>query len=318
MKIYRYLALVALSAHHLLASAGSVWVSDTAGRVHTYDSETAELLQTFGQVVLDNPLGIAISAEGKLFVASNNSNRDIAVFSAVDGKSIGNLTRDATLSNAALYDLALSGAEGIFVALPSESQIRRYSTTTGMLLQTISLPGASPVGLAFGTTQDLFVSSANDNRILRLNTNSGEVLQVYTSSQLVRPAGLAVDRFGSLFAASQFTDSVIRFDIETGSSAEFTTGVQPRNPNGVTFGPDGNLYVTSLTTSSVLRFNGETGIFIDNFIVGSGELSQPAHLVFSEFTPSVPEPSAVMLFVIGFASLAFGKVRTRNDLSSEA
>ncbi len=108
------------------------------------------------------------------------------------------------------------------------------------------------------------------------------------------PIGLAFDSKGNLYAAN-FGDSTIEKFNSSGVGTLFASGAGLVGPAGLAFDGSGNLYAANFNGNTIEEFNSSgTGTLFAN----SG-LSTP---VFIAIFP-VPEPSTLLLVLLGLASL---------------
>ena len=111
------------------------------------------------------------------------------------------------------------------------------------------------------------------------------------STDVYRPEGLAFDSSGNLFEADLESGKIYEFAPDKTRST-FATGL--KSPSGLAFDSSGDLFVADSGSGNIYRFTPD-GI---RYTFASG-LSNPTALAFSP----TPEPSAIVLFCIGAASL---------------
>jgi hypothetical protein len=70
----------------------------------------------------------------------------------------------------------------------------------------------------------------------------------------------------------------------------------------VLIGPDGHLYVSNEGGSNVQRYDGTTGLFLGTFASGGG-LDNPTYLTFTPQVQPIPEPSTLLLSLVGVGGL---------------
>jgi sugar lactone lactonase YvrE len=150
----------------------------------------------------------------------------------------------------------------------------------------------SPAALAFDSSDNLFVADWQDNAIYRI-TPSGE--KSIFATGLIMPRALAFDSIGNLFVA----DGCIYKYTPSGEQSVFATGlIQPR---ALAFDTDGNLFEADYGSNSIYKFTPDGNR--STFVTG---LDRPTALAFSP----IPEPSSLVLAIIGAISLLVGKRRT--------
>ena len=266
---------------------------------------------------LKRAIGIDFGPDGKLFVASYNSD-EVMRYQGPSGSSPGAPAGISTSrkSPAAVFVKAgLGGLDApeylrfgpdrngdqvndLYVVSSTKNQVLCYCGKEGVSLGvfvTTSTNGLyHPVGLVFGPDSnndgvtDLYVGGGNSVHCYSgANGTFIKALDPDNIGGLVAPEGLAFDSDGKLYVSSSGTDQVLRYDNADEIFEEFvwagSGGLD--EPTGLAFGPDGNLYVSSRITNEVLRYNGTPTSaagptsFIDAYVTASaGGLVRPGDL----------------------------------------
>ena len=223
-----------------LGAEGDLYVAlgyQSTARVDQYDGITGELVGTFAQDGLTEPLDLTFGPSGNLFV-SDVSPDCVIEFDGQTGALIGTFASEG-LSTPSGLTFGPSG--NLFVASTNTSEILEYDGSTGDLV------GAwggeellNPYRLTFGPTGNLFVSATYGD-VLQYNGATGEFLGTFATVD--RPRGLAFARNGNLLVADEETESVLEFDGSTGDLIRtFAAGLTYPSGGSVS-GPDGSLYV---------------------------------------------------------------------------
>jgi sugar lactone lactonase YvrE len=189
----------------------------------------------------NSPLGIAVAANGDIFVADSGNH----CIRRISG-----------------------GAVSTFAGSP---QVWGSADGTGTNAQF-----NGPVGLAFDARGNLFVTDANNNTIRKITTSGGVTTfagaagaddsadGVAAAARFRSPAELAFDKNGNLFVADSFNQTIRKIStngiVSTVSGAVeiigSTNGVNGQgrfcNPYGLAFGADGSLLVAD-TYNETLR-----------------------------------------------------------------
>jgi sugar lactone lactonase YvrE len=260
------------------ASAQNIFVSNWFAPGAIYEIMPGGSPSTFYSGGLGEPLSLAFSGSGNLFVANSLNG---AVYQITPG---GSLTTFASgLSDA--HGLAFNSTGHLFVGDYNTGTI--YSYTSGGVQSTFATGLSNPLGLAFNSAGDLFEADGGSGNIYEFTPGGARTT---FASGLSNPYGLAFNSTGNLFVSvssgiSEFTPAGIQTpfvgvagidDMAFDNAGNmFATG----NGNLVEFAPGGQeqTIATSLGNS--------TGIAIQG-------LSLP-----------VPEPSTLALAGLGMAGL---------------
>lgn len=208
------------------------------------------------------PTGLALDAQGRLYVADKDAQRVRRVAGAsittVAGTGVAGSSGDDQAANLARLRaprcVAVRGDE-LFVGDRDNFRIRRVALATGLITAYAGTGASGDAGdggpaaaarfngaydLAIGPDGDLFVADAYNHRIRRIRAASGIIETVAgngtqgatgdggaaTAAQLSGPAGIAFDAAGNLFIADTDNHRVRRVDRATGRIATIAgTGV---------------------------------------------------------------------------------------------
>jgi DNA-binding beta-propeller fold protein YncE len=290
-------ALVLLTGCVSVSRAELIVSSSGTDSVLQFSSATGAFLGTLvagGSGGLDDPRGIAIGPDNRLYVASSGTD-SILRYDAITGAFIDVFIAaglDGPRDIGFGPDGNLYVADGFFPA-----QIRRFNGVTGADMGNFisaDVPTLnSPLYFDFGFGE-LAVTTDTD-RFYRFDAGTGVQL---SSTVVDTPRGVAFGPGGDIYFAGSIEGGVSRRVASTGMFENFVAPSSISSPFDVAFGPDGNLFVSS-SMNQVLRFDGATGAFIDEFVAaGSGGLSGPRYLLFAQ---PIPEPATYAL--VGLAAL---------------
>ena len=235
----RALALVSLLVHLTLPLLAQDSVRTLAGLPETPGSTDG----TNTTARFNDPAGLAIAADGTVFVADNQ--------------------------NHALRRIATNGVVTTLAGLPGTPGSADGSRTTARF--------DSPTGLAFGPDGAIYVSDTGNHPVRRVTAN-GVVTTLAgfagnadfadgstTSARFNQPLGLAVAPDGTIFVAdsgnhlirviaTNGTVSVLAGNPETFGSADGTgTNAFFNNPVGLALAPDGSLFVSDANNFTLRR-----------------------------------------------------------------
>ena len=183
--------------------------------------------------------------------------------------------------------LAFDAAGNLYVTNSLSDTIERF--TPGGVGSVFAASGLDhPAGLAFDVAGNLYVANDGGSNKIEKFTPAG-VGSVFATG--VTGQGLAFDSAGNLYGTNN--DTIVRFTPGGVGSVFASTGL--RDPFGLAFDSAGNLYATNNGTEDIERFTpgGVGSVFASN-------LAGPVGLAFSS---AVPEPSTLVLMVLGSMSL---------------
>ena len=189
---------------------GDVYATDyTNGKVHRFNAAGGWLQTWTG---FNNPEGIAVEANGNVFVAERGLDR-IHHYTAS-----GSFIKMITSSFLNIYGLHVSPFDGtLWVADASAYNIKQFNPTTGVLLRTIQeVSPQFPIAVAVRADDGvIFVLDHFQGRV-RTYSNAGILLgewgtQGSGAGQLDDPYDLAFGPDGDLWVTSYLNDRVDRF-----------------------------------------------------------------------------------------------------------
>ncbi|HUJ71301.1 MAG TPA: hypothetical protein VLZ30_03600 [Verrucomicrobiae bacterium] len=216
---------------------------------------------------LSRPSGMALDANGNLYIVDMDNNRirridnRTGIISTVAGSGKRDSSGDGGPAVLAGLEypsgVAIDSANNIYISQfgygPDSHRVRRVDAKTG-LIETIA--GAGKVGL---------------------RGDGGLALP----ASLQSPSGLAFDRAGNLFVVDPVNDRVRRIDGRSGIISTFAgttkgfagdggpaANAKLNNPSGIAFDSDGNLYIAEFVNNRVRRVDAKTGIITT--IAGNG------------------------------------------------
>ena len=230
-----------------------------------------------------SPQGVAVDANGNLFVADASNNRALIFFSPmpmtmVSGPpgNFGDATADVAIGQPDL----LSGA------------CNQGSSAT---LTTLCIDSFFGVGIAVDGGDNLYVADTQNNRALEYSgpfgfgqTNNVSAHLVFAGNSLAKPSGVAVDSNGNFYVSSESHNQVYEYTepapLNRSDLLNLMIGPGAQNPNAASLqfpmglGIDGvnNLYVADQANNRVLEFN-EFGSPGNNVANGVGGQIDRAH-----------------------------------------
>jgi phospholipase C len=215
-----------------LGPTGNVWVADTGNDRVIELSPSGRRLASFGakgsgNAQLDQPVVLAVSANGgTVYVADQNNNR-IEEFTQAGGY-LGSISVPAPAG------VALDGSGDIWVSSPSYAsgnQVYEFSPAGAQLLSfgsTQASYGAlgNTGGIAVGPDRKIYVAQSDYNLVSVFNTDGTFETEFGLQSNaanaaenLAAPEGLAVSASGDVLVADTGNDRLVEFSPASGSAA---------------------------------------------------------------------------------------------------
>lgn len=242
----------------------------------------------------DDPAGIAVAADGTVFVVDTSNNR-VQRFTAAGAfrGSFGRRGRDNgaiehVIARDRFYQpegIAAAGNGLVYVVDSGNDRVMAW-TAAGRFRQRLGYHGSTrgewvqPWGVA-ASRRALWVVDQGNYRVQRWSL-SGRYLGAFGSfgrgaGQFVTPYGIAVTRGGELvYVADAIRRKVIGFTGTGRFLGEFgSSGTEPGRflrPTGVAVGPDGSVFVADRCNDRIDRFTA-TGAYLESF--GAGVLLGP-------------------------------------------
>ena len=213
-------------------------VYQTTGTINTVAGNGTAGYSGDGQAAtaaqLNGPAGIAVDANGNLFIADTSTNRirKVNASTQVIGTVAGSVGASSSATAVAMRPagVAVDAGGDVFIADSGNNVVREISASTGLITvvagngvagysgdggQATAAELNAPMGLAVDAAGDLFIADSGNNRIREVSagthvitTVAGTGVGLYggdggqaTAAELNAPAGVALDSAGDLFIA---------------------------------------------------------------------------------------------------------------------
>jgi Tol biopolymer transport system component/streptogramin lyase len=310
------LAWIAVAPAPAAGAPDFLVTSLNTSQVLRYDDATGAPLGAFvaaGSGGLDEPRGLALGPDGRLYVAKSLDSGASAIlrYDGTTGAFIDTFVA-APSGGLNIPHTILFGPDGhLYVANEGTNSVLRYHGTTGDFLGTFATFAAGGLttrgGMVFGPDGHLYVSQLTNRAVLRFNGITGAFIDAFVeprSGGLCSPRGLRFGPDGHLYVASSARttgdvpdtncspldsapNSILRYDGTTGRFLSVfvppggggIAGAALNGPYDLLFAPDGRLYVTSFGNDQIRRYDGTTGAFVDVFVpTNSGGLDGPVEM----------------------------------------
>jgi sugar lactone lactonase YvrE len=211
------------------------------------------------------PAGVAIDAQGNLFVA-NPGNGTVSKVTPAGQVS----TFLAGLNDP--FALAFDKAGNLFVATIADNTIRKVAPD-GRHVTVFTQQVRAPSGLAFDAQGNLCVSSFVAGTVSKVSPDGRTVTTFLTG--VTTPTGLAFDAQGFLYVINHSQGSIFKVTPDGRTLTAIATGLG--NPDQMAFDARGNLYVSSPIQGAVYKVTplGQKSVYAS----GNG-LNLPAGLAF--------------------------------------
>ncbi|MFH1897339.1 MAG: Ig-like domain-containing protein [Candidatus Desantisbacteria bacterium] len=215
-----------------------------------------------------SPKGVAVDANGNIFVADTNNHR-IQKFDS-SGKPLLRWGSLGTMSGQfdSPADVAVDGSGYVYVLDTGNNRVQKFSEN-GVFVTYWGSEGngngqfRSPQGIAVGTDSYVYVIDTNNNRVQRFN-NSGGFDRAWGDSsgplvqgKFLSPQGIAVFA-GSVYVADTYHNAIQRFTT-TGTFTSMWGTTTLSGPDGIVVDSSGNIYVAN-NNHRIVKFD-STGSF---------------------------------------------------------
>ena len=224
---------------------------------------------------LQNPIGIAVEADGNILVTDSESNtlyridRVSGTFTVLSDESTGN--GPAFISPS---DVAVEADGNILVNSFTQGIVYRVDPDSGdrsILSDDYNGNGTNfrnCAGIAVEADGKILITDSNFNRVFRVDPITGdrtEIADFFTGNgpDILLPYGIAVEADGNIIMVNDLKylirihpttlERTIVSDANTGSGPELS------RPFGVTIGTDGFIYASDKNENAIFRIDPETG-----------------------------------------------------------
>lgn len=216
---------------------------------------------------LDAPTGLAVDAEGNVWVANN----------ITDGNT-GSVTKfsptGAPLSpDGGFTDASMAGPIGIAVDQDDNVWVANFSQGGGKAVTELdndgnALSGADgytqnilgPAAFAVTPAGEVWVANSGNSSLVRLDAGGNPDIIVSQEGGLAFPIALALDGLGDVWVADQGGDRVSEFDADGNalSPSSGYTGGGISGPSAIAVDQDGNVWVGNHLSGAAGLFGGST------------------------------------------------------------
>jgi sugar lactone lactonase YvrE len=214
---------------------------------------------------LDLPDGMALGADGNVYVSSSNSN-SVLEYDGCSGEFLGAFIASGLNAPGNLQ----FGPDGnLYVCNKNTGQVLRFHPGTGAPLGVFAGGGGllQPVGLLWSGGL-LYVSDFAGNAIRRYDATTGAFVDVFAT--VPTPLILNLDAGGNVMVSSHQGDNILRFDPTGAPLGPFLVGGPVSCPVGYVFDGQGELIVASWQNHRLLRYDAASGAYLGIFAFGAG------------------------------------------------
>src|SRR4029077_20745721 len=279
-------------------STGNLYVADTYNyRVQEF-SPAGRFLTEWGtwgpKHELSHPVGVAITATGKLYLSDQEGNQvsawippETGVTKLTYASQFGSSGSGSGQFSSPIAS-SIDGAGNIWVSDYANNRIEKFSPK-GAFIAAYGSAGSGN-GQFFGpggidvnqSTANVYVSDAGNNRIEQFSSKGAFIAAFGTtgSGKLTRPGGLKVDAAGNVWVPDMSANRIVEFSSSgafiAAYGSEGSGQVQFKAPTAIAFSGE-NLYVTDAGNHRVQELT-KAGAFVRQFGgegEGSGELYSP-------------------------------------------
>jgi sugar lactone lactonase YvrE len=308
--------ILALAPLHTAPAAELLYVPLVLdGLVLTYDISSlnaVEVKNSERTCISSNifgPNGIAFDPSGNVYV-SNGASNSISKFNST-GNFLSTIGSSVTLADPAGLAVDSQGnlyAANFGISAGVSSTIAKFDSG-GTFVGAISNNVNRPFGVLVDAADNLYVGNWFTNNISKFDSSGTFETTLGDSNNIDGPMGLGKDSGGNLFVAnlrSPIGSNVTKFDPAGFFSGYVGESASLSNPAALAIDSAGNLYVSSgiSNTAMISKFDS----------LGALQFSWTIPSAANTMAIAVPEPSSIVLLLLGAGALIALRVRiVRSD-----
>ena len=226
------------------------------------------------------PRGIAADSQGNLFVGMGASQFDVLMLKT-------NGTQSSIPGAGYYYSLEMAANDVLYAG--ASTHIDRRSPNGAF--ETFGTGSRNSGGMAFDAGGNLYATDT----INLINKFDPSGARTVFSSSVNSPIDIAIDSHGDLFVTAYYDGAIYKFT-PGGVRSTFATGLS--GPWGLAVDPSDNLYVSEREGGVITKFSpsGAKSLYASGLVT-------PNYLIFAERPAEIPEPSTLLLAVIGLPML---------------
>jgi sugar lactone lactonase YvrE len=257
----------------------AAWASSAFGEAPTYRASIGSYGSGNGQFA--HPAGVAIDAEGNLWVADQGNDRVQKFNEAGEYVSKFGSSGSENGQFAGPKAIAIDAEGNIWVADSGNGRLQQFDDE-GKFIQAVGSPGSGnghfsgPEDIAIDAEGNIWVADTYNYRIQKLN-DEGEFIKVVNPEGLgaIEPTGIDVGSGGKAWVTDWAHNRVAALSEAGAFVSQFGSGGSGNgkfsHPDGIDVDSKGNVWVGDEGNSRVQKFN-EEGEYLDQFgSGGSGE-----------------------------------------------
>ncbi|HTT65379.1 MAG TPA: BACON domain-containing carbohydrate-binding protein [Bryobacteraceae bacterium] len=232
-----------------LTISGLAFTVTQAGATYT----PVSAVQTLVSTGLKSPQGLAVDAQGNVYIA-DSSNNAIREWSAATGTV--SLLVSSGLSNPG--GVAVDGAGNVYIADTGDSAIKKWSVADQQVASLVSTGLISPVGVAVDGQGNVYFSDTGHNSIKEWVAAGQQVTTLIPSTAgLSGPRGVAVDPVGNIYIADAKNNAIKAWTAANKLLAPLiSTGLNA--PRGVALDSQNNAYIADTSNNSIKEWSPPT------------------------------------------------------------
>jgi sugar lactone lactonase YvrE len=223
---------------------------------------------------LNSPDGVAVGANGNVYVADTWHNRVLK--EAPSGNTYTESVVDSNLSLPEAIAVDVNG--NVYVADINGSGTNRVvkeTLSSGSYSRSVIVSGSFiPSGIAVDGNGNVYIAEDDHGLVLKETPSGGGYTQSTAVNGSLVPCGIVVDADGNLYITDTFHGQLLKETLSGGTFTESVIGSGMNGPFGITLDGSGNIYVADNGNSRVLKETYSGGSYTQS-VLFSDVLSLP-------------------------------------------
>jgi len=247
---------------HLHFGPGFIWFTKIIAlilfaqcAVKGTDAQTARWTGTESTVTqngLTNPHGVAVDANGNVYIADIGNNR-VLKESPSNGGYVESVVASTGLKSPS--GVAVDATGNVYIADFGDSRILKETLSNGTYSESVvpTVGVSSPLGIAVDGSGNLYITDSGNAQVIKETWNGSTYLQSFVVGGPTWPDGVAVDLSGNVYVCAPFDGYVIKMAPQGNVYTVAYRFYGMSQAHGVVVDPSGNVYIAESGTGRILK-----------------------------------------------------------------